>query len=466
MHTVEARPYRAIPTEVPGLDEILGGGLLEGGLYLLEGVAGAGKTLLASQICFSWARAGRRVVFITLIAESHGKLVQHLTRMRFFDGAMLGTNIQIMSGYQTLLDKGFRGLFKLLAEIAQQHNPALVVVDGFRTVREHLEPGFTMSAFIHELNTFLATTRCTGLLLAPVCGNEARPEHTLVDGLIELSRHTAGMRRTREVEVHKLRASDPILGRHLFSITDAGIRVFPRMESTVSRRMPQAAERKERLKFGIPTLDEMLHGGLMTGSTTSLLGAPGTGKTVLGLKFLEEGLQAGQPALYFGFYESPDRLVGKAEGLGIELERYRESGLLHIVWQPPLEYSLDELGYALLEAVSRHRIRRLVIDGIEGFRQSAVRPERMSQYMTALTTELRARGIETILTEETAHEPSDIRALLISALVENIILLRYVERDEQLHRLISILKLRESDYDSSIRRFRISSGGIVVEAAT
>jgi len=208
----------------------------------------------------------------------------------------------------------------------------------------------------------------------------------------------------------------------------------------------------------------MLSGGLVAGATTLVLGAPGAGKTLLGLKFLEQGVKDGQPGLYFGFYESPERLVGKASAVGVQLGAGMQQGLLEIIWQPPLEQVLDELGYKLLKAVERTKAGRVVIDGIEAFHQTAIRKDRLPVFLTALTAELRERGVDTILVQEQPlpHQVREVPPYIISALMENIILVRYLEVRSKLHRLISILKMRESDYDNSVREFRISTAGIDV----
>jgi circadian clock protein KaiC len=320
---------------------------------------------------------------------------------------------------------------------------------------------------VHELNSLATLTRCTTLVLLPEAGSDPRPEHTLVDGLIELTRHASGMRVVRELEVHKLRGADHLLGRHVFTISLDGLAIYPRLEATVAREPHPAPENAARRAFGIEQLDKMLHGGLIGGSTTSILGAPGAGKTLLALKFLEQGLSEGQPALYFGFFESPERLLGKAQGVGVPLHQAVREGRLHLVWQPALEYTMDELGARLLEAVRQTKARRVAVDSIDGFRQSAMRKERFAMYMTALTTELRALDADTILTEELPleHYGAPPPQMLMSALLENVLHLRYVESGSRLRRQLSILKMRESDYDSAIRGFRISGRGIEVDRA-
>ncbi|MEW6269117.1 MAG: ATPase domain-containing protein [Thermodesulfobacteriota bacterium] len=202
----------------------------------------------------------------------------------------------------------------------------------------------------------------------------------------------------------------------------------------------------------------------MRGSATSLLGAPGVGKTLLGLTFLDAGAAAGEPGLYFGFFEARERIVGKAQNLGLRLASWCEQGLLHVAWQAPLEIFLDEVAERIVDLVTRHGARRVFIDGLEGFVQAAMHPERLPSFLSALTVLLRARGVTTFLSEELPIFTQTIEGTVISvsALVENVILMRYFEYAGEVRRLISIVKLRESDFDAAIREFRITQQGIVV----
>ena len=449
-------------TEVPGLDALLGGGFYEGGLYLMEGLPGAGKTVLASQLSFKQASRGKTIVYLTLIAESHAKLISHLRTMRFFRRAHLGEQLHLLSGYQELRKGGHRALLELIANIVHEQRPYLMIIDGFRQGNEGPNAEIDILSFVHDLSAFAMAARCTILILTPYC-RKTRPEDALVDGLIELTRRCVGMRTVREIEVHKMRAAAHVSGKHFFNITADGLTIYRRLESAVNEQVT-VSENAARLKFDIPKLDAMLGGGLFKGSVTLLAGSPGSGKTLLGLAFLLAGSRAGQPALYFGFYEPPARLVAKASGVGLDPQKAITAGLLEILWQPPTEELLDDLAYKLLDAVDRRGAQRVFIDGVEGFRNSAVYPERISRFMTALTVLLRAKGATVILSEELPIFPSEVQTPVteLSAIVENLILMRQVELRAQLYRLISIMKLRESGYDSAIREFTISPRGIDV----
>jgi circadian clock protein KaiC len=451
-------------TGVKGLDEILGGGLIEGGLYLIEGVPGAGKTIMSSQISFHMARQGKKVLFTTLIAESHGKLLGHLESLAFFDRSLIADRIVLLSGYQELLRDGLEGLLKFIATVIHDRRPEFLVIDGFSTAVDLCRSGAELARFIHELNTLITGYRCTTLLLAPLGGNARHPEHTLVDGLLELNVVTRGMRRTRLLEVHKQRGSAHLEGRHQFSITNEGVQITPRLEAAIAARGIEPAEIFGVEPMGVPSLDRMLSGGLPAASTTAVLGAPGAGKTTFGLHFLHAGLVSGAKALYFGFYEAPGRLLRNAAAVGMDLSPFVADGRLALMWNAPLEVSIDKLALALIARVKRDGIQRVVIDGIEGFLTNTLFEERFSLFATALTLELRALGATTLITEELDLFTAEIKskAFQVSALIENVVVLRYVEIESELRRLISVLKLRGRSADPAIRELTIGAQGLVV----
>jgi circadian clock protein KaiC len=463
MSTPPFAPDR-VTTGIPGLDDVLGGGLVKAGLYLVEGRTGAGKTIMAAQIAAHRARLGERVLYVTLLGEFHGKLIEHFRTMDFFDETSFFGETFLLNGYEALTSGGAPGLLQFLAAAAREHRPSLLILDGFGTMHEHTSLPLAISQFVHELNTLVTTMGCTAILLGPARGTESRAEMAMADGLIELDVHSRGMRRGRTLEVHKLRASSHLHGRHTFTIGNSGLRVYPRLEAVMTAKDVKLPASSERIEIGIDGLDDMVGGGLIQGSSTRVLGAPGVGKTLLCLQFLTAGARTNESGLYFGFYESPDRLLLKAAAVGLQIARPVTDGRIRVLWQPPLEQSQDELGDRLLSTVREQGIRRVVIDGIEGFRDAALMPERFPLFAVALTTELRALGVTTVFTEEMEFfaESFGTTSFGVSALVENLIVLNYAEIGTEMRRLISVMKLRESDFDPGIRELIISNRGLRV----
>ncbi|MDB4945439.1 MAG: uncharacterized protein JWP97_4973 [Labilithrix sp.] len=454
-----------IETGVHRLDDILGGGLLRGGVYLVAGVPGAGKTILANQLCFNRARRGETSVFVTMLAESHGRMLGHLEGMEFFDVEQVGSRIHYVSGFPALNKLGLDGVRDLLRKMIQKRGASMLVVDGVQPLERRAENALAFQRFVRELQTFGILFDCTVMLLSPSFAEDAQGA-AMVDGVIELTHRQVGPRAVRELAVHKMRGSAALLGRHEVQIGPRGLLVHPRTEVAFASPPEHAAEDRARVQFGVPALDAMLGGGVLSSSATMLLGAAGTGKTVLGLQFLAEGARRGEPGVYFGFYETPPRLVDKAHSLGIDLQQAVDAGLVEIQWQPPLEHNMDSLAERLLERIRERKVprMRLFIDGVSGFRDAAVYPDRLKRFFSALTHQLRELDVTTVVAEETPlfHANVELPNEEFAAIVENIVLLRHVEFGSELRRLVAILKSRESAYDSHIREFFITPEGIRV----
>lgn len=468
MSEAQLPTLQRIPTGVPGLDRILDGGLIRGGGYLLVGQPGAGKTILSNQMCFHHVAQGGRALYVTVLAESHSRLLAQLRSLNFFDAAPLSDTLQYLSAYSIVEQSGLRGLLDMLRREVRNHSATLLVLDGLSTIEAIAESDVTLKRFISNLQTSLDMLGCTTIFQTqPTSGDRWSTLYTMVDGVIMLHDETIGLYAVREIEVQKLRGSAHLRGRHQFHITYDGITVFPRTEALYAQSSQPLTAALPRRSLGIARLDDMLGGGLISGSNTLLLGPPGSGKTLLGLHLLLNGAQQDQQGLYFGFYETPQRLIAKADAIGLNISDAIERQQIDIVWQPPIDNMLDELAERLLNIVRQKNVQRLFIDGLSGFVSANLYAGRMARFFAALTNELRARNVTTIWSSELPelfgpHVTVPVEG--IAEMVDNIIFMRYVELRSQLYRLISLLKLRESAYDPVIREFRITSAGIDVAA--
>jgi circadian clock protein KaiC len=459
---VTDQALRRIPTGVPGLDQILDGGLFGGAVYIVRGSPGAGKTILANQVCFHHVDQGGRALFVTLLAESHARMLQHMAGMGFYRVDAIPGSLYYISAFRTLEDEGLKGLMDLLRREMRAHRASLLVLDGLLAVEETSTSDREFRKFIHELQAHAALADCTVLLLTNGSRAEYHPEHTMVDGLITLDDTPYGKRRQRELEVKKFRGSASLRGRHPFRITDNGIELYPRVESHLPTTGYDSS--KDRVSTGIDELDAMMEGGPLRATCTLLLGASGAGKTTLGTCFLSRS-SAQEPGLHFGFYETPERLIANAASIGLQLQPLVDAGALEVMWRPPTEQILDDLGGALIAAVKRRGVKRLFIDSLGGFAAAADLPERLPVFMAALADELRALGVTTMLAMETPNLVGpDIKVPIegISALTENTVLLRFAEYRLRLYRLMSVMKVRGSGFDPRLREFQVSGAGVVL----
>lgn len=449
-----------IATGVPGLDEVLKSGFYEGAVYIVRGTPGAGKTILANQICFHHARQGKRALFVTLLAENHARMLQHLEQMSFYDAHMIPKYVYYISAFRVLEENGLKGMMDLLRREMRAHEASILILDGLIAVEETSTSDREFRKFIHELQAHAAAAGCCTLLLTNGRRGEYHPEHTMVDGLITLEDVPYGKRRQRELEVRKFRGSSSLRGRHPFQITDGGLVVHPRPESRFQRNT--GFGNTGRISTGVEQLDVMTGGGLLADSSTLLLGPSGSGKTTLGAAFLQKSSKA-EPGLHFGFYESPERLVANAQLIGIDLQSRVAAGHLEIIWRPTVERILDSLGNELIDAVRRRKVRRLFIDGWGGFAAAAEVRERLSPFFAAIANELRSLGVTTICAMEMGNligPELQLPVEGVSAVSENMILLRYAEYQSRLRRLISIMKVRGGGFDHTLREFEIGPRGL------
>jgi len=462
---LSGEPVQRVPSGSAGLDTVLNGGWMHGGTYMVTGAPGTGKTILGNQLCFSHVATGGRAVFVTMLSESHGRMMTHLRQMDFFQRDIIGQKLHYVSGYATLKAEGLDGLSKLLYRAVREHQASVLVVDGLLAVQETAGGMLPLREFLHALGVHNALAGCTTLVLTNRQENASDPQFAMVDGVLRLDLQLEGLRAVRTLEVSKLRGGPQLTGRHTFEISTRGLRVHPRVESLYPALPRVAPDPGTRLGFGVPRLDVMLHGGLPAHSSTLLFGSPGSGKTLLGLHFLAEGVRAGETGLYFGFMETSPQLRTKALGVGQTLESWVEQGKLLLETRAAVDILPDALVHELLALVKRHGVRRVVVDGLESLVKETLPPRRVPSFLTALINELRSLGVTSLLTHQSnvLFGPQlEARLEGVEAIVDNIIFLRYVELRSQLYRMLSILKMRESDYEPALREFSISTQGIDV----
>jgi circadian clock protein KaiC len=342
-----------------------------------------------------------------------------------------------------------------------------MIVDGLLNARSKAESQIDTKKFISELQGHAAFAGCTVLFLTSSRLDDGSPEHTMVDGVIEMGEELFGTRSVRRIQLRKTRGSGALSGLHECEITDDGIVIYPRLEALFSH--PSRADQADmtRVTSGMESLDGLIGGGLARSSVTLAMGPSGIGKTSLGINFLAASTPEA-PGLHFGFYETPQRLSMKAQALGFDFASMLDSGALHIAWQPTTEGLLDGLGAHLLRLVDEKNIKRVLIDSLGGMTRVANNPVRLTEFFSALMGELRARGVTVFTTWE-------VRGLFgpeitspvpdLSSVVDNILLMRFVELESELKRMLTILKVRDSIYDSSLLEMVIKEKGIDLRKA-
>jgi circadian clock protein KaiC len=456
-------PLERLPSGIPGLDTVLRGGFFRSGVYIVHGMPGSGKTILANQLCFSHVASGGRAVYVTLLSESHARMLQHLRGMSFFDESVIPGRLSYISAFHELESDGRKGLTAVMRREMRTRGVSVLVLDGLVAAAETAETDRELKKFIHDVQTIAGLHNCTVFLLTSGSAQRINAEHTMVDGLIELQDQLFDARAERAIQVRKFRGAGSLRGKHTLRISDEGVQVFPRTELLYGNT-PYDGNGGTALSTGVPSLDGMIRaGGLPDSSATVVVGSTGTGKTTLGLHFLSCSSPQ-EPGLLFGFFESPERVELKARAFGMDFRALQANGALTLIWHSQGEHMLDQLAHRLVDEVTALKARRVVIDGLSGFFESAVYPERTTRFFSCLTNELRKRGATLLMTMETRDAVTNtINAQYgVSGFVDNLVFLRFVESGGRMQRLLSIVKMRDSDYDHGVHTLGITSSGMHV----
>jgi circadian clock protein KaiC len=464
---------KLLSTGVPGLDEVLGGGLPEYSFNLIAGPPGVGKTTLIQQLAFANASADRPALYFTVLGEPAVKMLRYQQQMSFFEPDKIGTAIRFVDLSHTVLDGDSDAVLDAIVQNVKQANPSIVVVDSFRTM---LRTSSSLAvdrgrpeAFLQRLGLYLASWQITSFLIGEYSESEMQdnPVLTVADGILWLSRSRERNSVVRKLEVMKVRGLPARPGLHTFRISSNGVEVFPRIAAEITARRP--LRRGGRAGFGVPGLDEMLNGGLPIGDATLLAGPSGTGKSVLCTHFIAEGTARDEPSVLAIFEEHPDDYMSRAGDLGFDMASMVAQQKLKIVYLRPLDLSPDEILSQIQQAVAQLGAKRLVIDSLNGV-EVALAPtfrEDFRESLYALVGHLTASGVTVVLTVEVMESLHELRFSphAISFLAHSIIFMRYLEIDGQLRKMLTVVKMRRSAHSRDLREYEVTSRGMRMLAA-
>lgn len=446
------------------LDRILGGGLPVRSINLIAGEPGTGKTLLALQMIFNLARQGRKCVYFTTLSEPSLKLVRYMQQFSFFDESLLDRAVVFADIGSVIRGKGEEAILTEITTRVEREEPAVVVIDSFKAVRELVEES-AVRTFVYDLAVHMAGWGAATLLVGEYSDAEiaTNSEFAIADGIIRLMNRHQELTAVREVEVLKLRGADYVTGRHFFEIGQAGVSFFPRV------RGPDAVPSEpispiERASTGVAGLDAMLGGGLPRASATVVQGGTGTGKTLLAMHFLLEGARRGEAGIHFTMEETPDQLRGIAQGFGWDLRALEERKLLTLAYVSPVELSTDAFLNRARQQIEQLGARRAVLDSLTSMALGVVSERRFKELVYAMTKHFRALGVTLDMNMEIAEllGSAQISGYGVSFAADNVIQLKYVEVDGGLDRGIVVLKARGVRHATEVRAMSLGADGLTV----
>jgi circadian clock protein KaiC len=467
---------RQLATGVPGLDQILGGGVPEFSFNVIAGAPGAGKTTLAQQIMFALASPERPALYFTIVGEPPLKMLRYQQQFSFFDANRVHDSIRYINLGQDLVNGSLeKALERIIAEV-EARSPGVVIVDSFRSVAQAAERApngaVDLQHFVQQLAVRLASWEATSFLVGEYGSpeSERNPVFTVADGLLWLAQSVDRNSMVRKIQVMKMRGQGPIPGLHTFRITGDGVQVFPRVIVSAedkSQRGPGGKHTpRPRLSTGVKELDQMLGGGIPSGYSVLIAGPSGSGKSVLASQFIVEGARHGEPGIIAVFEKRPNEYSTDGPS-GQRFDRLFREGKLGILQSRPLDLSIDEMLHEIIGEIHRLKATRLVIDSLSGF-ELALAPTFRQDFRESLyrmVTVLTGMGITMVMTAEVEDSYTDLRFSPhgTAFLTDAIIMQRYIAFKGELRRIMGVVKVRGSVHSKQLRAYEVTGEGLVVD---
>jgi circadian clock protein KaiC len=461
------KPEKAC-TGVPGLDDILSGGLSIGHVFLLEGDPGTGKTTVALRFLLEGAARGENCLYITLSeterelrqgAASHGwQLPEQITVFELVPAeSLLDADQQQSLLYSSDLELG--ETTKQIFEMFEKTKPSRVVLDSLSEIRLLAQSSLRYRRQILALKHYFARHGATVLMLDDRTSESSdKTAHSVVHGVIQLEELSPdyGAER-RRMRVSKYRGQKFRGGYHDFTIKTGGIEVFPRLVASEHR----TNFARTQVKSGIPELDQLLGGGIEQGSSSLILGPAGTGKSTFAFQFVSAAMKRGENAAMFLFDEELSLLFDRTKSMGFDFERWRDDGKLQIEQLDAAELSPGEFAQRVRHLVSRAQAKTVVIDSLNGYQSSMPQENALILHIHELIQYLNRQGANTFLTVAQHGLVGDMKAPVdVTYLADTVILLRYFEAVGRVRRAVSVIKKRTGHHEDIIREYRIGATGL------
>ncbi len=460
-----------ISTGVPGLDDVLCGGLTPSRLYLLEGTPGTGKTTIALQFLREGAARGERALYVTLsetsdelraAAATHGWSLDGIDLYELVDEMGLDPDSEQSILHPSELELG-ETVKDVIARVGET-KPDRVVFDSLSELRLLAQNPLRYRRQILALKRFFAKRACTVLLLDDKTSETGDVQlHSIAHGVISLDQmareYGSERRRLRIVKMRGIKFSG---GHHDFALETGGIRVFPRLIASEHH----AAFDPVAKSTGSAELDLLLGGGLVPGTNMLLLGPSGVGKTTTAVRCMKAALERGETATYYLFDEGLATLMTRAATLGMDLRPHVESGRLTITQIDPAEVSPGEFATMAREAVEKRGSSVVAIDSLNAYLHAMPGEEFLVLQMHELLSYFNQQGITTLLVLGQHGVVGEVRTDVdLSYLSDGILLFRFFEAQGMVRTALSVMKSRVNAHERTIRELKLSEGGLEVGQA-
>jgi len=457
-------------TGIPGLDDVLRGGLPAHRLYVVEGDPGAGKTTLALQFLLEGVRLGQRTLYVTLsetldelrdVASSHGWSLEGINLLELNS---FSERLQVEANYTVYhpSDVELAETIERITGEVERINPERVALDSVSELKILSQTSVRYRREILGLKQFFAGKKCTVLVLDDRTTREGEQQfQSIAHGVLRMERETREYGNTRrQFHIVKLRGVSFQDGLHDFIINTGGIEVHPRLATTCTA----AAEDPVPAPSGSQELDALLGGGLDRGSSTLLLGPAGCGKSTLCSRYMLTALERGESVACYLFEESRETFLSRSAGFGMDFKPYLASGQFELVQVDIADLSPGEFASRLRQMVEQRNVRILVIDSLNGYLNGMPNERFLLIHMHALLAYLGKKGVVTILTiaqhgmlGSTMQTPVDV-----SFLADTVILLRFFEAAGTVRQAISVVKKRRGPHERTLREMRIGATGVQI----